>query len=251
MQVTIHQKDFSNFCRCLALLKDECNDVQIQAGVLRQRSNLRESIFKMDLSPLVGDADIIISNIKQKLPMLKQLSQQGEVKIITADNDLSFIGKRSKFKFNNPRIDYLDNKFMPDEEFRNLFTLVEDSLIVEYPFEKDICQLMKTTSKQFNIVSFQMLFQGDTAEISASTSSKDQQSKLESGIPVKKHLKGFLNIVTTPFLIDHDEEILLKMYTIEESIFINKFSTTVGKVNMNVYCRSQLLEENQDVTEKE
>lgn len=251
MQVTIHPKDFSNFCRCLALIKDEYHDVQIQAGVLRQRSNDKASIFEMDLSPLIADADIILSNVKQKLPMLKQLSQQREVKIITADNDLSFIGKRSKFEFNNPRIDYLDNKFMPDEEFRNLFILAEDNLIVEYPFQKDICQLMKVTSKQFNIVSFQMLFQGDTAEISASTSSKDQQSKLESGIPVKKHLKGFLNIVTTPFLIDHDEEILLRMYNIQENVFIDKFSTMVGKVSVNVYCRSQLLEENQDVTEKE
>lgn len=251
MQVAIHPKDFSNFLRCLALLIDKCNDVQIQAGVLRQRSNKKDNIFEMDISPLIADADIIISNFKQKLPMLKQLSQQGEVKITTTDNDLSFLGKRSTFKFTNPRIDFLDNKFMPDEEFRNLFTLAENNIIVEYPFEKNICQLMKATSKQFNTVSFQMLFEGNTASITASTSSKDQYSKIESGIPVKKTVHGYLNIVTTPFLIDHDEEILLRMYNIQENVFIDKFSTTVGKVNLNVYCRSELYEENQDVTEKE
>lgn len=265
MKVTIHQKDFSNFLRCLALLIDKCNDVQIHAGVIRQRSNFKESIFEMDLSPLITDTDIIMSNFKQKLPMLKQLSQQGEVVIISTDDNLSFIGRQSKYKFDNPRIDFLDNKFIPDEEFRNLFTLAEDSLIVEYPFEKDTYQLMKVTSKQFNIVSFQMLFQGNEASITASPLSKDQYSRIESGIPVKKSIQGFSNIATTPFLIDHDGEIFLRMFNTRDDIFINKFSTTVGKVNVNVYGRSQLINEDekeecfnpskeviqQDATEKE
>jgi hypothetical protein len=246
MKVTVHPKDFSNFLRSLALLTDICNDVQIQAGVLRQKSNYPANIFEMDLSPLIANADITISNFKQKLPMLKQLSQQGEVKIVTTDDNLCFLGKRSTLKFDNPRIDYLDNKFMPDEEFRNLFTLSDEILIVQYAFEKDTCQLMKVTSKQLNIVSFQMLFQGNTAEISATTTSKDQYSRIESGIPVKKPLQGYSNLVTTPFLIDHDDEILLRMYNIHDDIFINKFLMMVGKVHVNVYCRSQLLEEDQN-----
>lgn len=243
MQVTIHQKDFSNFLRCLALLIDKCNDVQIHAGVIRQRSNFKESIFEMDLSPLITDTDIIMSNFKQKLPMLKQLSQQGEVVIISTDDNLSFIGRQSKYKFDNPRKDFMDNKFMPDEEFRNLFTLAEDSLIVEYPFEKDSCQLMKVTSKQFSIVSFQMLFEGNKASLIASPLSKDQYCKIEAGIPVKKPVQGYSNIVTTPFLLDHDGDILLKMYNLQETVCVNKFKTLVGKTTVIVYGRSQLIED--------
>lgn len=243
MQVTIHQKDFSNFLRCLALLIDKCNDVQIHAGVIRQRSNFKESIFEMDLSPLITDTDIIMSNFKQKLPMLKQLSQQGEVVIISTDDNLSFIGRQSKYKFDNPRKDFMDNKFMPDEEFRNLFTLAEDSLIVEYPFEKDSCQLMKVTSKQFSIVSFQMLFEGNEASLIASPLSKDQYCKIEAGIPVKKPVQGYSNIVTTPFLLDHDGDILLKMYNLQETVCVNKFKTLVGKTTVIVYGRSQLIED--------
>jgi hypothetical protein len=265
MKVTIHPKDFSNFLRCLDLLKDKCNDVQIKGGVLRQRSNFKESIFEMHLSPLISDANIILSNVKQKLPMLKQLSQQGEVVLISTDDNLSFLSKRSMLKFINPRKDFLDNKFIPDEDICNLFTLTEDNLIVEYPFTKDTCQLMKVMSKQFNIVSFQMVFKGNEASIIASTLNKDQYSQMESGIPIKKTVQGFSNIATTPFFIDHDDEILLRMHNTQETIFINKFSTTVGKVNVNLYGRSQLINEDEeeeyfnpskevidpDVTEKE
>ncbi len=242
MQIAIHPKDFSNLLRCLGVLKDICNDVQIRGGILRQRSNDKANTFEMDLSPLISDAGIIISNFKQKLPMLKPSSQQGEVKMITTEDNLSFLGKRSKFKFENPRIDFLDNKFMPDDDFQKLFTLTGDKLIVEYPFEKKTCQLMKVTS-QFNIVNFQVLFKNNTATITASTPSKDQFCEMESGIPVKKIVHGYLNLVTMPFLIDHDDEILLRMYNFQETIFINKFSTTVGKVNLNIYYRSQLIDE--------
>ena len=242
MEVTINPKDFSNLLRCLSLLKNNCNDVEIRGGILRQRTNNRACIFEMDLTPLVSDCDLVLSNVKNKLSLLKTISKQ-EVKVCITDNDISFSGERSTFKFAMPRPDFLDNKFLSGEDFARIFTLREEDVILEYAVTKDISSLMKVTSGQFKIVSFQISLEGATAAIIATTTDKKQYSRIEQGIPIKKPLKCFSNIVVEPFLIDHDGDILFKMYNVQDTICIDTFETSIGKITIKVYCRSQLIEE--------
>jgi hypothetical protein len=241
-EIKLEAKDFSNFLRCLSALKDICNDVDIRAGVLRQRPNDKASIFEMDLTPLISDCDIPISDLKGKLTLLKGLSKQ-EVQITITDDDIYFSGKRSTFKFANPNPSFMDNEFMSSEELSNIFILREEDLVLEHVVTKEISDLMKVTSSQFKIVSFQIRFNGDTASITATTLDKKLHSEMEYGIPIKKPFKGFSNIVTTPFLLDHDRDILFKMYNFQENICVDKFTTTIGKIAVDVYCRSQLMEE--------
>jgi len=247
MEFTIHPNDFSNFLRCVSLLKDNCNDVEIREGILRQRTNDRAIIIEMDLNPLISDCDIVLSNAKQKLPLLKGISRQ-EVKIISIDDTISFSGKPSIFKFTNPRLDFLDNKFFTDQEMANLFTLREEDVVFEYAISQEISNFMKVISKEFNIVTFQLLFEGNTASMTATTTSKDQYCCIEHGIPVKVPMKGFSNLVREPFFPDHDGDILFKMYKVQENVFINKFKTLVGKVIVVVYGRSQLIEDSEEVS---
>jgi hypothetical protein len=249
-EIKLEAKDFLNFLRCLSVLKDICNDVDIRGGVLRQRSNNKSVISEMDLTPLISDCDICIDNLKSKLTLLKGLSNQ-QVQITITDDDIYFSGQRSTFKFGKPNPSFLDNKFMPNEEFANIFILKEKDLVLEYAVKKDICNLMKVTAGQFNIGNFQISFDGDAASITASTVSKDERFEIEYGIPIKKPFKGFSNIVTTPFLLDHDRDMLFKMYNVEGSICVNKFTTTIGKIAADVYCRSQLMEEEENSTSLE
>jgi hypothetical protein len=140
----------------------------------------------------------------------------------------------------------MDNKFMSSEEFSNLFTLREEDLVLEHVVTKDITNFMKVTVAQFNIVSFQVHFDGNVASITASTSGKDQYSEIEYGIPTKKPLKGYSNVVITPFLLDRDGGMLFKMYNVQETICINKSTSSIGKIAVDVYGRCQLLEEEED-----
>jgi hypothetical protein len=218
--------------------------VEIHEGILRQRINAKSYIFEMDLSPLVSDCDIVLSNVKQTLPLLKGLSRQ-EVKIISTDNNISFSGERSTFKFDNPRLDYLDNKFISSEKFANIFTLREEDVMLEYYIGKETSKLMRVIRDQFSIPDFQVSFEGDRASITATTQSKNQYSRIEHGIPLKRPFKGLSNIDGIPFLIDHDGEILFKMYKVEDAVCVNKFKTLVGKITVVVYGKSPLIKENE------
>lgn len=245
METTINPNDFSNLLRCLSLLKNSwgyCNDVEIRGGFLRQRTADRACIFEMDLTSLVSDCDIVMSDLKSKLPLLKELSKQ-EVKIISNDSGISFCGERSTFQFASPRIDFLDNKFIPDQEMSKIFILKEEGLVLEYHIGSETSKLMKVITSQFKIASFQVSFEGNVGAIIATTTSKDQYSRIENGIPLKVPLRCFSSLVVTPFIIDHDGDILLKMYNVQETVCVNKFETLVGKTTVTVYGRSQLIEE--------
>jgi len=137
--------------------------------------------------------------------------------------------------------------------------------LFEHVVKKDISDFMKVTAGQLNVASFQVLFHGNVASITASTLKKDGYSEIESGIPTRKSLKCFSNVVNTPFLLDHDRNMLFKMYNVQETVCVSKFISSIGKVAMDVYGRSQLINEDeeeecfnpakevihQDVTEKE
>jgi hypothetical protein len=241
-EITLEAKDFLNFQKCLSAVKDIFNDVDIKGGVLRQRSNDKSTIVEMDLTPLISHSDIPLSDVKNKLASLKGLSKQ-KVQITMTDDEVYFSGKPSTIKFKNPRRDFLDNKFMSSEEFSNLFTLREEDLVLEHVVTKDISNFMKVTADQLKIVNFQIHFDGNAASITASTSSKDQYSEIEYGIPTKKPLKGYSNVVTTPFLLDRDGGMLFKMYNVQETVCINKSISSIGKVAVDVYTRSQIMEE--------
>ena len=244
MEVTIHPNDFSNLLRCLSLLNGICADVDIRKGILRQKSNDRANIFEADLTPLVSDCDIVMSGLKSKLPLLKGLSRQ-EVKITSTESDISFSGERSTFQFTNSHPCSPHNEFISSEELANIFPLREEDVALEYSIDKETSKLMKVVSSQLKIVSFQVSFEGNTASIIATTTDTRQYSRIEYGIPIKAPMKCFSSLVVTPFIMDHDGDILLKMYNTQETVCVNKFKTLVGKITVVVYGRSQLIEESE------
>jgi len=241
-EVNLDNTKFSDFLRVLSLLRDICNDCEIRGGILRQRTNDKANIFEIDLTSLVSNADILVSNLKQKLDLLKCFVGQ-EVKIEYNDQEVCFSDQFSVIKFVNPRLDFMDNKYISDDEFSRIFTLRDEDLLLDYEIQSTISERMKIIAQGFNIVSFQVLFEGDFSSIMATTTSKDQSAKIVSGIPVNQNFNCFSNLVVTPFVIDHDQNMNLKMYNVQETICVNKFSAAIGNVNINIFSRSQLIEE--------
>jgi hypothetical protein len=241
-EIVLDNAKFSDFLRVLSLLKDICNDFEIRGGILRQRSNDKANIFEMDLTPLISNSDMLISNLKQKLDLLKCFIGQ-DVKIESNDQEVSFSDQFSVIKFVNPRLDFMDNKYIPIEEFERIFSLRDEDLLLDYEIQSTISERMKIIAQGFNIVSFQVIFEGDNASIVAATTSKDQHAKIVTGIPVNQTLNCFSNLVTTPFIVDHDSNMNLKMYNVQETVCVNRFSASIGDVNINIFSRSQLVEE--------
>ena len=86
--INLNEEEYNDFLRCLTNLKEICNDVDIRDGVIRQRSNDLTSVFEMNLSPIINDASIPITNLKKKLDLLKTfVGQEVTIEIVEGETE--------------------------------------------------------------------------------------------------------------------------------------------------------------------
>ena len=182
-QLNLDSTKFETFLRCLSLMKDICNDVDIREGKIRQRSNDHSVIFEMDLTPLISDMNIPITKLKEKLELFKCFV--GNDVDITDDDKYSLADQISLISFKRPLLTLIDNQFITEDEFASLFTLNEGDVILSYNIPTMVSDRMRTVTQGFNVNNVVVVFEGETASITAKTISKDQFAKFVGDIVVE------------------------------------------------------------------
>jgi hypothetical protein len=239
--VSLDATRYDEFLRCLFILKDICNDVDIRNGFIRQRTNDIATIFEIDLTSIISNMNLPISELKNKLDILKCFSG-GEVSIQTDDESYIISDQYSLIKIKNPILEFMDNKFITQEELSRVISPNQDDLILSTQISKMISDRMRIISSSFHINSIQTVFNGELASISCSTQSKDNYAKFVNDIVSNKELNHTSNLVITPFVIDHDGDITFEMFDSGNNVVINTFATTVGSINLNLYTRASMVE---------
>jgi len=247
--IRLTNEEFSNFLKCLSNLKEVCNDADIQQGILRQRTNNHTSIFEIDMRPLLSDASISLTNLKQKIELLKPFQiQDVEITIEEGDDETSgyyeFKDQYSSIKFDMPTYDFMDNRFMSEDELRNIFSESEDDLLLEHDFESVINERIKIVSQCFNIQTVMVDFGGEYASISARTPSKDQSAEFAENVVLNTQIDGHVTHITNvAFTIEQDGDISFQMFKDPDAdVSLNKFSSKLGDMELNIYSRSQIIE---------
>lgn len=250
-RIEFDSEDFNTFLRCLMNLKEICNDVDIRNGWIRQRTNDLTSVFEMDLTSLITDAAIPITNLKKKLDLLKTFAGQDvaiEIHEGETESDSYFIisDEQSSIKFLFPALEFMDNKFMSEDERDNIFLLDEDELILHNELSTVISERIRIITDNFNTQSLQVKFSGDTAMISAATQSKDQKAKFKSEISTNIEFDGDYtsNLSAVPFCIEHDSDLDFKMFKDpNQNLTYNQIKTDLGTVEIHIYSRAAIVED--------
>ena len=238
--VSLNSERYNEFLRCISLLKEECHDADIREGVLRQRTNDNSAVFEMDLNPIIPNLSMPMVNLKQKIDLLKCFAEE-EVEITVDDRYFSFSDRYSSIRFDSPNLEFMDNKFMPDEEMNNIFTPDQVDVILNCIIEKRISDRMKIITTGFNVNNIQVVFSNGAASLTTRTQSKDQHAKLMGDIFPEREIEAETNIVVVPFIIDHDGDMSFTMYNIQENVCMNMISTSISDIDINIYCRSNLI----------
>lgn len=241
-EVVMDKEQFEDFMRCISILKDICNDVDIRDGIIRQRTNDKFSVFQLDLNPVLSDLSIPITNLKQKIDLFKIFTNE-EVTIKTEDGKFTIGDQYSNLTFDYPDLDFLDNTFMDAEELVNIFQMNEEDIILSTNISEKISERIRIITGSFNVNTVRISFDGETASITTKTQSKDQHADLISNIVTDKVIEASSNTVATPFVIDHDGDLEFKMYNYEDNICANKYTTTISDVDIIIFGRSTLQEE--------
>jgi hypothetical protein len=244
----IPTEKYNEFLKCLINLKEVCNDIDVRGGFIRQRSNDKTTVFEIDLTPILQDNDIALTEVKRKLDLLKQFTGQTEVSIEIENGDEGYVifsDSYTSFKAMSPSLSYMDNKFMNQEELDSIFSINEDDLILEHNFSAIITDRIRITTQNFNTRTIQVNFIGEVANVKAVTQSKDQTATFVPNITTNMIINNSSALISTvPFGIDHDTDIIFKMYKDpNQDIAWSKFSTTYGGINLNIYTRSSIVGE--------
>jgi hypothetical protein len=250
--ISLNAEQYNDFIRCLTNLKDVCNDVDIRNGIIRQRTNGNVCIFEIDITSIVSNMNIAIIDLKQKLDLLRTFQGQ-EVKVEIDDSapghlgSFTFSDQFSSLKIVLPTPEYVDNKFMSEEELASIFNLSEEDLILEYDIPQLITDRISAITTNFNLKSIRVGFDNELAEITSATQSKDQLAKFVSNIETNMTMvKSSAYVTVIPFSIDHDTDIEFKMYKDpNQDVTLNNFSTQLGEIDINIYTRASIIRDDE------
>lgn len=246
---------YEEFFSCIANLKDVCTDIIIKDGIIRQRTDDKNSIFEMDLTDLFGEAVTFpISYIKTKFDLFKVfLGQEITIKIHEDEEGegsswYEISDNLSRIKFDFPAVSFLQNEFVTEEElFGVIFTCQDDDLILETLIEKTITERIKTVTTNFQAHFVRMDFTGDRMSIGAVDPSKTNRVYFLENLHVEMEFDEpyLANMTRIPYMINHDTSYNFKLFKQpDEMITQNKITTSIGAVPINIYCKSQLITEN-------
>jgi hypothetical protein len=243
-EVSLDSKKFEDFIRILSVFKELSNDVDIRGGTIRQKSNNTTMLFDIDLSHLLGNIDLPITNIKQKLDLFKSFIGQ-DVNIESSTKTFSFTDKYSSFVFKKPHSDFLNNKFLDLNMFNSLISINIDDRILETTISKIITDRIRVSSQVFNKDSLTVEFGSNNASIMMISGAKDQKASLINDIPTDVDLAGNTSSMhVQPMVIDHDGPIILSMYMDNEPRTLSEFNTSITDTNIRIYYRSRIDEKN-------
>lgn len=237
--ITLDVNKYYSFLRLLTMLKDICKDVDIRDGVLRQKSSDGFIILEIDLRYLINDLSIPLAVLSKKIDLLKTFQGQ-EVVIETTDKIIKISDSLSSFEFRRPSVNYIDNKFIPEDELRNIINIADEDLIMVTPISKTISDRIKVTSKVFEHNSIIIDFSNNIGNISMDKGSKDQNADFVKDISLDHNISGQTVLITTPFILDHDGEIIFKIFTINEKQALSEFKMVLDDINITIYHRSIL-----------
>ena len=251
--VNLNSEQYLNFLRCVSSLRDICTDVDIRDGVIRQRSDDKFSVFEINLAPLIQNLNIPISDLKQKLDLFKIFTgSDQEVEITTDETFFSISDSASIIKFDNPDLDFMNNNFMNEDERDRVFVRNEENVVLATVVPTAISERIRVITSSFHVKSMQIEFSGDRASVTTRTQAKDQYARVLTNLVTERIMPScFSNLVFTPFIIDHDNDINLKMYLFDEEngIFVNSFKTSIVGIDLAVYGRSSLVTVEDEQTE--
>lgn len=255
VELKLNSEKYNTLLRCFLALKDVCNDIDIRDGVIRQRSNDKTSIFEIDMRNLFSgenDVDITginiaISDVKSKVDLLKAFSgQEINLEIESGDNSYFILSDQfSSVKFISPSLQFMDNKFMSENQLSAIFSLEEDDLILETEMSNMITERIRVITGSFHTDVIQVNFRGEEAMVTAATQAKDQFAKIITGITTNMIFdKCSANLSNIPFVIDHDTEVEFKMYKDpNQDVSLNQFVTSIGDVNLTILTRSSIIQD--------
>jgi len=246
--INISREQITKLSGAISILETSCTDCDIIGGKIRQKTNDRHSIFEIDLTEILGENDLSLSMIKQKINLIKALELDDNVTVEDEniilennENEHIFIDAMSKVVFRKPVRKFLDNTFMPDEKFDQAINYSEDNLVFSTTVSTYISKRIKNFADALNNETIECDLDGYEGSLKIETVNKENYVIVLSGIALNSEMpKRNFKMIYLPFALDINSDVEFSAYKVRDEVLLCKFEQKFYGVPINIYTQVKL-----------
>jgi hypothetical protein len=240
-KITLDRSSFQSLLDILSLIKDDHNDIDIRNGEMRQLSLNRVYIFEADLTTILGNNDLVLPMVKSKVSLLNVLSND-TIDLLVEPNYYVFTDGISDLRFNKSSSDYLDNKYMSNQEMSQYFVLDDSLISFSIKIDKGMQNKIKVFSDNFNVDDLMInINENSKAELQIMSFSNVGDAKIVKDIHVNNITeKSRICISVKPFVLDYKNDVDMIVYRTTDENVIVKLSSSINNIPFQVYILGYL-----------
>jgi hypothetical protein len=244
-QLTISRDDFSKLLTLLKVFENYCTDCDIQSGFLRCRTNDRQAVISMDLSSILETQPLQFTLVKNKIGLMKTFEVDDNVQL--DDKDIILVSNESNYEikdpfskmiFRKPIQQYLDNKYIPDDEFATMIRCSEENLIFSYDINNYLKKRISniTLGFQSDIIKCEII--ESAGRLSAETRNHEDSSLLVKDIVLNNEVSDReFRMIAMPFVLDIASDMKFSVYQTSTDVYMCKFEQAYYGVPIAVYSQ--------------
>jgi hypothetical protein len=256
--ISIERENFRKLHDAVDLVvKSNCTDCMIESGVIRQPTNDRQSMIGIDLSSILPDLCVGLSNAKQKVGLMKIILNVDEsvklkdqnVHIQMFEKNFKLYDERWEYTLSKPLPELLDNKFIDETAFSSRVVMNEDELIMSTTLDPDIIRGVQANCELFQNSMVIFSLEGDSADISMAENSNTNSGKIQSNISlnVTDFPKKLFRMFSLPFRMDLNSSMQIDVYKLsgdkeKDNCLCHCKMELDGSIPVSVYTKVKLIE---------
>lgn len=252
--ITLDRENFRKLHDSVKLIVDSnCTDCIIENGVIRQATNDRQSIISIDMSSIIPDLTMSLSNAKQKVGLMRIILNVDEsvklkdsnVYIQTLEKNFKLYDERWEYTLTKPMPELMDNKFIPTEVANRQTQRDDSNLILSTNIGIDIIRGVQANCDLFqnNMITFTL--KGDKADIHMSENSNTNSGKIKSNIAlnITGVKKSQFRLFSLPFKMDLNSNMQIDVYKQSDDNCLCVCELELdGCIPVTVYTKVKLIE---------
>jgi len=244
-RISISRDDFSKLLALLKTVENQCNDCDIQSGLMRCRTNDRQAIVMMDLSSIIETNPLQFSLIKNKIGLLKSFELDDNIQVedknvIIEANESNYEIKDpfSKMVFRKPVQKYIDNKFIPDSEFESMINCQEDNLIMSHTINNYLKRRISNITQGFQSDIIKCKIIENNGFLSSETRNHEDNCQFVKNIILNNEVADCeFRMIAMPFILDISSDLRLSIYQISNGVYMCKFDQSYFGVPVTIYTQ--------------
>ena len=249
INIQLGKDKFSTFVSILKVFGQQCTDLWIKNGLVCQTSDRRSSIIVSDLTSLVGDANILVSNIISKTSLLEPFKKQGtDMDLIIDENMYIFKDSYSAIEIGVPAERYMQNAFMEDRVLQQKLDINEGERIFRYEISKFLLDRLTALANGLSATMVMVDFIDNKAifRISVRNLASPTVGKLITLDELECPVTGMCTYPIAPFMLGSDSVDASCYYQNNRQNLILKLDIKIGGLPIIIWCISQLSADSQD-----